>query len=177
MKKIFLILIVSVLLTACSSAASNNTSNSRRTPVAQIPGQPTSQPLSTAQPSVTDTSTPTLPTSISATGTPTSDLLVTPTATVDPSQPAGLDVLSHQGYSMNDGFYIFGEMLNNTATPMGNIKITATYYYQSAGKPVVVGTKDGSTLLDVIPAYGKAPFVVGPFVVLTNTHSWSGHLV
>ena len=172
MKKIFLILIVSVLLTACSSAASNNTGNGRRTPVAQIQGQPTSQPLATAQPSVTGTSTPTLTsTPISATGTPTTDLLVTPTATVDPSQPAGLDVLSHQGYSMNDGFYIFGEMLNNTATPMGNIKITATYYYQSAGKPVVVGTKVGTTLLDVIPAYGTAPFVIGPFVVLTNTHS------
>ena len=172
MKKFFLILIVSVLLTACSTAASNNTGNGRRTPVAQIQGQPTSQPLATAQPSVTDTSTPTLTfTPISATGTPTSDLLVTPTATVDPSQPAGLDVLNHQGYSMNDGFYIFGEMLNNTATPMGNIKITATYYYQSAGRPVVVGTKVGTTLLDVIPAYGTAPFVIGPFVVLTNTHT------
>lgn len=72
---------------------------------------------------------------------------------------------------MNDGFYIFGELLNNSATPMGNIKITATYYYQSAGKPVVVGTMEGSSLLDVIPAYGQAPFIVGPFVVLTNTHS------
>jgi hypothetical protein len=72
---------------------------------------------------------------------------------------------------MNDGFYIFGEMLNNTATPMGNIKITATYYYQSAGRPVVIGTKVGTTLLDVIPAYGTAPFVIGPFVALTNTHS------
>jgi hypothetical protein len=72
---------------------------------------------------------------------------------------------------MNDGFYIFGEMLNNTATPMGNIKITATYYYQSAGRPVVVGTKVGTTLLDVIPAYGTAPFVIGPFVVLTNAHT------
>ncbi|MFZ1041886.1 MAG: FxLYD domain-containing protein [Anaerolineales bacterium] len=169
MKKIFLILIVSALLTACSSASSNNTGSSRRTPVAQIPAQSTSQPLATAQPSVTNTSTSTpIPT-----GTPTSasSVTVTPTATIDPSQPAGLDVLSHQGYSMNDGFYIFGELLNNSATPMGNIKITATYYYQSAGKPVVVGTMEGSSLLDVIPAYGQAPFIVGPFVVLTNTHS------
>jgi hypothetical protein len=72
---------------------------------------------------------------------------------------------------MNDGFYIFGQMLNNTATPMGNINITATYYYQSAGRPVVVGTKVGTTLLDVIPAYGTTPFVIGPFIALTNTHS------
>ncbi len=103
MKKIFLILIVSALLTACSSASSNNTGSSRRTPVAQIPVQSTSQPPATAQPSVTDTSTPTpVPT-----GTPTSasSVTVTPTPTIDPSQPAGLDVLSHQGYSMNDGFY------------------------------------------------------------------------
>jgi len=174
MKKFFLILIVSVLLTACYTAASNSTGNSRRTPVAQIQVQPSrvqssqSQSTATAQPPVADTSTST---QAPATGTPTSDSLVTPTATVDPSQPAGLDVLSHQGYSMNDGFYIFGEMLNNTATPMGNIKITATYYYQSAGRPVVVGTKVGTTLLDVIPAYGTAPFVIGPFVALTNTHS------
>ena len=78
---------------------------------------------------------------------------------------------------MNDGFYIFGELLNNTATPMGNIKITATYYYQSAGKPVVVGTMDGSTLLDVIPAYGTGAFCNRPLCVLTNTHRRSGHLV
>ena len=174
MKKFFLILIVSVLLTACSTAASNNTSNGRRTPVAQIQAQPSqvqssqSQSTTTAQPPIADTSTST---PAPATGSPTPDSLVTPTATVDPSQPAGLDVLSHQGYSMNNGFYIFGEMLNNTATPMGNIKITATYYYQSAGRPVVIGTKVGTTLLDVIPAYGTAPFVIGPFVALTNTHS------
>ena len=174
MKNFFLILIVSVLLTACSTAASNNTGNGRRTPVAQIQVQPSqvqssqAQSTATAQPTVADTSTST---PILATGTPTSDLLVTPTATVDPSEPAGLDVLNHQGYSMDDGFYIFGEMLNNTAAPMGNIKITATYYYQSAGRPIVVGTKVGTTLLDVIPAYGTAPFVIGPFVVLTNTHS------
>jgi hypothetical protein len=173
MKKIFLILIVSVLLAACSTTASNNTGNSRRTPVAQIPVQSSqSLPTVTAPPPVADTSTSTsTSTPIPITGTPASDSPVTPTATVDPSQPAGLDVLSHQGYSMNDGFYIFGEMLNNTATPMGNIKITATYYYQSAGRPVVVGTKVGTTLLDVIPAYGEAPFVIGPFVVLTNSHT------
>ena len=51
---------------------------------------------------------------------------------------------------------------------MGNIKLTATYYYQRAGKPVEVGTLNGSTLLDVIPAYSKAPFVIGPFHSTTN---------
>jgi uncharacterized protein YceK len=170
MKKIFLIFIVSVLLAACSTTASNTTGNSRRTPVAQIPVQSSqSQSTATAQPPAADTSTSTsTSTPIPATGTPTSDSLVTPTATVDPSQPADLDVLSSQGYALNDGFYIVGELLNNTATPMGNIIITATYYYQRAGKPVVLGTQNGSTLLNVIPAYGKAPFIVGPFVITTN---------
>jgi hypothetical protein len=168
MKNFHLILIISVLLlTACSAAASN----SLQTPVAQIQVQSTSQPLATAQPSVADTSTSTPIPLITGTPTSASSVTVTPTPTVDPSQPAGLDVLSHQGYSMNDGFYIFGQMLNNTATPMGNINITATYYYQSAGRPVVVGTKVGTTLLDVIPAYGTTPFVIGPFIALTNTHS------
>ena len=168
MKNFHLILIISVLLLpACSAAASN----SLQTPVAQIQVQSTSQPLATAQPSVADTSTSTPIPLITGTPTSASSVTVTPTPTVDPSQPAGLDVLSHQGYSMNDGFYIFGQMLNNTATPMGNINITATYYYQSAGRPVVVGTKVGTTLLDVIPAYGTTPFVIGPFIALTNTHS------
>ena len=167
MKKIFLILIVSVLLTACSKATSNRAGNSRRTPVAQIQVQPTSQPIATAQPPVAATSTSTsIPATI--TSVSTSDAPVTPTSTADPSQPADLDVLSSQGYAMNDGFYIVGELLNNTATPMGNIKITATYYYLRAGKPVELGTQDGSTLLDVIPAFGKAPFVIGPYVLTTN---------
>jgi len=69
---------------------------------------------------------------------------------------------------MNDGFYIVGELLNNTSTPMGNINILATYYYQRAGKPVEIGTKNGSTMLDVIPAYGQAPFVIGPFHTVMN---------
>jgi hypothetical protein len=166
MKKNFLILIVSILLTACSTAASNDAGNSRRTPVAQIQLQPSqSQPTAIAQPPVADTSTSTL---IPATGTPSSNSSVTAAATADPSLPADLDVLSSQSYTMNDGFYIVGELLNNTATPMGNIKITATYYYQRAGKPVALGTQDGSTLLDVIPAYGKAPFVIGPYVLTTT---------
>jgi hypothetical protein len=165
MKKIFLILIGAVLLTACSSPASNNTNKSRRTPVAQLPVQSTSQPPATAQPSVIDASTST---AVSATFTPTSLPSVTQTATADTSNAPGLDVLSSQGYAMNDGFYIVGELLNNTSTPMGDIKITATYYYQRAGKPVVVGTKDGSTLLDVIPSEGKAPFVIGPFMLVVN---------
>ncbi|MGA7193456.1 MAG: FxLYD domain-containing protein [Anaerolineales bacterium] len=168
MKKIFLIFIVSVLvlLTACSTAASTSTRSSRRTPVAQIPAQSTSQPLTTAQPTV-DAPTST---SIPATVTPlsTSDALATPTSTADPSLPADLDVISRQGYAMFDGFYIVGELLNNTSTPMGNIKITATYYYLRAGKPVEIGTQDGTTLLDVIPAYGMAPFVIGPYVLTTN---------
>jgi hypothetical protein len=166
MKKIFLIFIVSVLvlLTACSTAASTNTRSSRRTPVAQIPVQPTSQPLTTAQPTA-DAPTST---SIPVTVVPTSNLSITPTATADPSLPANLDVISRQGYAMFDGFYIVGELLNNTSTPMGNIKITATYYYLRAGKPVEIGTQDGTTLLDVIPAYSMAPFVIGPYVLTTN---------
>ena len=164
MKKIFLILFVSVLLTACSSTASNKTRTSQRTPVAQLPVQ-SNQSLATAQPSSTDTSSPT-PIPATVTASPVSS--VTPAATADPSQPAGLDVIASQGYAMNDGFYIVGELLNNTAAPMGNINITATYYYQRAGKPVVIGTMDGTTLLDVIPAYGMAPFVIGPLLVTTN---------
>ncbi|HEY9152600.1 MAG TPA: hypothetical protein VIN60_06910, partial [Anaerolineales bacterium] len=168
MKKFFLMLTVAVVLTACSTSAStsasNNTGNSRRTPIAQIQAPSSSQSQSTAtdQPLATDTSTVT-PVPAAATLSPVSS--ATPASTADPSQPANLDVLSSQGYAMNNGFYIVGELLNNTATPMGNIKITATYYYQRAGKPVVVGTMVGSTLLDVIPSYGKAPFVLGPFVV------------
>jgi hypothetical protein len=69
---------------------------------------------------------------------------------------------------LNDGFYIVGELLNNTSTPMGNINILATYYYQRAGKPVVVGTQNGSTMLNVIPANSKSPFVIGPFQMTTN---------
>ncbi len=164
MKKIFLILFVSVLLTACSSTASNTTRTSQRTPVAQLPVQ-TNQSLATAQPSSTDTSSPT-PIPATVTASPVSS--GTPAATADPSQPAGLDVIAKQGYAMFDGFYIVGELLNNTATPMGNINITATYYYLRAGKPVVLGTMDGTTLLDVIPAYGMAPFVIGPYVLTTN---------
>ena len=158
MKNSFLILIVSVLLAACSSTSSNNnTRNSRQTPIAQIQVQPSQSQPTAAQPTVADTSTST-PIPVTATSTAVSS--PTPAATADPSQPADLDVLSSQGYAMNDGFYIVGELLNNTAAPMGNIIITATYYYQRAGKPVVLGTQDGSTLLDVIPAYGKAPFAV-----------------
>jgi hypothetical protein len=168
MKNFLLVMIVSIfLLTACSSTASSNTSNSRRTPVAQIPIQPSqSQPSATVQPPVADTST-SIP-ALTATPTSSSDVTVTPTSTADPSQPADLDVLSSQGYALNDGFYIVGELLNNTATPMGNINILATYYYQLVGKPTVVGTENGSTMLAVIPAYGKAPFVVGPFQMTTN---------
>jgi len=164
MKKIFLILFVSVLLTACSSTASRNTRTSRRTPVAQLPVQ-SNQSLATAQPSSTDMPSPT-PIPATVTASPVSS--VTPAATADPSQPAGLDVIDKQGYAMNDGFYIVGELLNNTAAPMGNINITATYYYLRAGKPIALGTMDGTTLLDVIPAYGMAPFVIGPYVLTTN---------
>ncbi|HUH99399.1 MAG TPA: FxLYD domain-containing protein [Anaerolineales bacterium] len=163
MKRIFLILIVSVLLTACSHTASNSARNSRQTPVAQLPVQ-SSQPLATAQPSAADASSPTPVPTIAASAIPS----VTPAATADPSEPADLDVLSSQGYALNNGFYIVGELLNNTATPMGNIKITATYYYLRAGKPLELGTQAGSTLLDVIPAYGKAPFVIGPYILTSN---------
>ncbi len=54
MKKIFLIFIVSVLvlLTACSSTASNSTRTSQRTPVAQIPAQSYQPAAATAQPPV-----------------------------------------------------------------------------------------------------------------------------
>jgi len=164
MKKFFLILIVSVLLTACSTTASNTTRTSRQTPVAQLPVQ-SNQSLATAQPTIADSSSPT---PIPATVTPSPVPSVTPDATADPSQPAGLDVIARQGYAMNDGFYIVGELLNNTATPMGNIKITATYYYQRAGKPVALGTMDGTTLLDVIPAFGMAPFLIGPYASTTT---------
>ena len=162
MKKIFLILIVSVLLTACSKAASNNrTGFSRRTPVAQLPAQ-ASQAQSTATPQSTATDASTA-TSIPVTATPASDLSLTPTATEDASMPSGLDIVRSQGYTMNDGFYVVGEILNNASAPMGDIKITVTYYYQPSSKLLVDGTMDGSTLLDVIPAYSKAPFVIGPF--------------
>jgi len=167
MKNFYLILIVSVLLlTACSTAASN----SLQTPVTQIQAQSSqSQPTAIAQPSSTDTSSPTaIPAAIPATVTAAPVSSVTPAATADPSQPASLDVVAKQGYAMFDGFYIVGELLNNTATPMENIDITATYYYLRAGKPVVLGTMDGTTLLDVIPAYGIAPFVIGPYVLTTN---------
>ncbi len=175
MKKVFLILIVSVLLAACSTTASNNSGNTRQTPIAQIQVQP-SQPLATPQPPVVDTSTST---SVPATATPETAVdasSVTPTSTADPSLPANLDVVDRQGYSLNGGFYIVGEMLNNTSAPMGNIKITATYYYQPKGKPLVIGTMDGTTLLDVIPAYGEAPFVIGPFRA-NDQQGRSGHLV
>jgi hypothetical protein len=163
MKNFYLILIVAILLlTACSTAASN----SLQTPVTQTQVQSSqSQPTATAQPSSTDTSSPT-PIPVTVTASPASS--VTPAATADPSQPASLDVIAKQGYAMFDGFYIVGELLNNTAAPMGNINITATYYYLRAGKPVVLGTMDGTPLLDVIPAYGMAPFVIGPYVLTTN---------
>ena len=164
MKKFFLILMVAVLsLSACSTSASNASGNSRRTPIAQIPVQAT-QPPATTQPQVADTAT------ISpATAPPTTvPATVTPSATTDASRPAGLNVISSQGYAANNGFYIVGELLNNSSTPMGNIKITATYYYQRKGKPVVIGTMDGSTILNVIPANGKAPFVIGPFLLTSN---------
>ena len=174
MKNFYLILIGSILLAACSNAAANSTrsrSGGSRTPVAQIQVQSGQSPSAAAgQSSAADSPTDT-PIPVTTTASPVPSSTSTPAATADASQPTGLDVLSRQGYAMNNGFYIVGELLNNTSAPMGNIKITATYYYQMAGKPVVVGTKDGSTLLDVIPAYGKAPFVIGPFVVLTNTHT------
>ena len=174
MKKLYLILIVSMILTACSNSGSRgarNIRNGTRTPVAQIQVQSgQSQSADAGQSPTADSPSPT-PIPVTTTASPVPSVTSTPAATADPSQPVGLDVVSHQGYSMNNGFYIVGELLNNTSAPLGNIKITATYYYQLAGKPVVVGTRDGSTLLDVIPAYGKAPFVIGPFVVLTNTHT------
>jgi hypothetical protein len=164
MKKFFLIMIVSVLaLSACSTSASNASGNSRRTPIAQIPVQAT-QPPATTQPQAADTATVS-----PATATPASVLAtVTPSATTDASKPAGLNVLSSQGYAANNGFYIVGELLNNSSTPMGNIKITATYYYQRNGKPIVIGTMDASTLLNVVPANGQAPFVIGPFLLTSN---------
>src|ERR1700690_354197 len=159
MKKFFLVIILSVILTACSSTTSNNASNSRRTPVAQLPVQST-QALAAAQSTVADASTAT-----PVPATPTSSLSVTPSATLDPSMPTGLDVVTRTSYNMNNGLYIVGELLNNTSAPMGNIKITATYYYQSLGKYQVLGTLDGTTLLSVIPSGGKAPFIVGPYAV------------
>ena len=164
MKKIFLILIVPVLaLSACSTSASNASGTSRRTPIAQIPVQAT-QAVATTQPQAADTATAS-PATATSTSVPAT---VTPAATTDASRPAGLNVLSSQGYAANDGFYIVGELLNNSSTPMGSIKITATYYYQRNGKPVVIGTMDGSTLLSVIPGNSKAPFVIGPFLLTSN---------
>jgi hypothetical protein len=164
MKRIFIILIASVLaLPACSTAPSNSSSNTRQTPVAQIQVQPTQAQSVGVQPADTSTAT-----SAPATETPMPASTATPAATADTSRPSGLNVISSQGYAMNDGFYIVGELLNNTSAPMGNIKLTATYYFQRAGKPVEIGTKIGTSMLDVIPAYGKAPFVIGPFVV-TNS--------
>ena len=162
MKKFFLVLMISVLaLSACSTSASNASSTSRRTPIAQIPVQATQLPATT-QATATASSVP-------ATATPASvPATVTPSATTDASKPAGLNVLSSQGYAANNGFYIVGELLNNSSTPTGNIKITATYYYQRNGKPIVIGSMDGSTLLNVVPANGTAPFVIGPFLLTSN---------
>ena len=173
MKKLYPILIVTmVLLAACSGTSSNSTgrNNGSRTPVAQLQAQSGQSQSADPGGAATADSPSATPLPV-ATATPVPSATTTPAATADPSQPVGLDVISHQGYSMNEGFYIVGELLNNTSAPMSNIKITATYYYQLAGKPVIVGTRDGSSLLDVIPAYGKAPFIIGPFVVLTNTHT------
>ena len=164
MKKILPILAACALLTACSTAASQS-ARSRRTPVAQIQVQ-ADQPLATTQSApVSDMSTPS---AAPASANPTAPVAASPTVTLDPSNPSGLDVLSRQSYTANDGFYVVGELLNNTTSPMGGIKITATYYYQRAGKPVVLGTLDGSTMLQVIPAGGRAPFLIGPFVVTTT---------
>ena len=136
MKKIFLILIVSVsvLLTACSSTASNTYKNQPTNACCTAPRPVTTNRSTTAQPSSlihhrllhTCNSN-----SLSLSPMHLHQLL----PQILPCLPA-LDVIARQGYAMYDGFYIVGELLNNTAAPMGNIKITATYYYLRAGKPL-----------------------------------------
>ena len=48
---------------------------------------------------------------------------------------------------------------------MGSVQVTAVYEYKPNGRPITtLGTEKTSTLLSVIPANGKAPFKLGPYV-------------
>ncbi len=159
MKNLFFVSMIGLLLAACSTPKPSARVN---TPVAQIQvaqSTPTDQAMASDVPSPTiipSTATLTAGTSTSTTSTAT----VTGTST-----PGPLQVLSSQGYTMEEGFYIVGEVQNNTDTPMGSIAITATLYSKQTGKLATVGTENGTTLLNVIPAKGKAPFLLGPYIM------------
>jgi hypothetical protein len=169
MKRLSL-LITLVLLTACSSTPSTPASGYNRSSTTAegsnqnagaLAAAITPTPISTEAPTDTPTPTPTptaLPTTaVSASETPTAS------ATESPNTP-DLEILSHKGYTAYEGYYIVGEVQNNTDTPMGSVEVTATFYNKRVGKPQTeVGMVSAFTLIDVIPPKGKAPFKIGPF--------------
>ena len=66
---------------------------------------------------------------------------------------------------MVNGYYIIGEIQNNTNTPMASVEVTAIYEYKPNGRPIAtLGTEKTSTLLDIIHPNGKVPFKLGPYV-------------
>lgn len=160
MKRFYLVFTIGLLLAACSTAKSGKPNTPADTPVAQIQ---VAQPTATIQAAISDVPSQT---AIPAPATSTAGTSNTPVATAGgTSTPRPLQVLSSQGYTMEEGFYIVGEVQNNTDSPMGSIDITATLYSKQTGKLAVVGTEDGTTLLNVIPPNGKAPFIIGPYIM------------
>ncbi len=165
MKKLFMFMIIATLLAACSTARQNTPGRT------QSSQNPTVQPTLAGQPANLGFPTPSMAFTPSpepeASNTPASTASATAvaSATTGTAAPAQLQVLSSQGYTMDEGFYIVGEVQNNTDTPMGSVDITAALYSKQSGKMQQVGTEDGTTLLNVIPAKGKAPFLLGPYIM------------
>jgi hypothetical protein len=163
MKRLYLVFIIAAL-TACSSVPPSGSIE------AAITQTPADEPIATAtlKPALTSppepanayTSQPTitLTAEITPTNTPAS-----PTATKTPSIP-DLQLISHHGHPGWDGYHIMGEIQNNSDTPMAAVKITAILYSREGGAHYKEsGTDYTYTLLDVIPAKGKAPFDIGPY--------------
>ncbi len=162
MKKLVAIAMIGLLLAACSP---NQTNTAARTPRAQFqPAQPTLAGGTSTLEISTPSSQPSTPTP-SAESTSTEVSSGSGTATSASTPPPQLQVLSSQGYTMEEGFYIVGEIQNNTNAPMGSVDILTTLYSKQSGKMEAVGTEDGTTLLNVVPPNGKAPFLIGPYIM------------
>jgi hypothetical protein len=77
---------------------------------------------------------------------------------VQPAKAASITILSHSSFIDSIGSYwIFGEVQNLDTTPVGWVKVTATFYDSDN---TLIATEDGYTGLRIILPNLKSPFII-----------------